>query len=201
MKLFSIDGKIYRTLEQVWQVMELSLLFLLGSVPIVTIGASTAAMFRVRFDMVEEGSVPIASRFWAAYRHGLKRAVSAWLMMIAGFAGLFAVYWGVASLMNGSQYVLMPVVVVGAVWMLVCVNVLPLLAFSSAWSVPLGTLFREAASLALGHVLQSAVMVCVLLAAMLSVAFVPWLAFLAVLFFPGLVCYTMAWFIRWSYAR
>ncbi|NEG88919.1 DUF624 domain-containing protein [Bifidobacterium aerophilum] len=198
MKLFSIDGKLYRTLELVWQVMELSLLFLLGSVPIVTIGASAAAMFRVRFDMIEEGSVPIASRFRSAYLRALKRAVPVWLIMVSGFVVLLAAYWGAAMLTGGNQYILMPLVAVGAVWMLTCVNVFPLLALRPAMDVPIAMLFREAVRAGLGHVLQSALMVCALLAAVLSVAFVPWLLLVALLFFPGLVCYARAWLIRWT---
>ncbi|MCH9275882.1 YesL family protein [Bifidobacterium amazonense] len=201
MKLFSIDGKLYQVLEQIWQVMELSLLFLLGCLPVVTIGVSATAMFRTRFDMIEEGDVPIMSRFWSAYRRDFGRAVAMWLSVIAGFAALLGAYWGVAALTGGSQYALMPLVVVGAVWMLTCVNVFPLLALRSGQSLPLAVLFREAVSLGLGHVLQSALMACVLLAAALSVMFVPWLLLAAVLFFPGLTCYARAWLVRWACAE
>lgn len=200
MKLFSIGGRLYRTLELVWQVMELSLLFLLGSVPIVTIGASAAAMFRVRFDMIEEGAVPIVSRFRSAYLRALRRAVPAWLIVVVGFVLLLAVYWGVSMLTGGNQYVLMPLIVVGAVWMLTCVNVFPLLASRPALDVPVVVLFREAVRAGLGHVLQSALMVCVLLAAALSVVFVPWLLFVALFFFPGLACYARVWLVRWARA-
>lgn len=201
MKFFSLDGKLYRALERVWQVMEVSLLFLVGALPILTIVTSAVAALRVQFDLIEKRETPVASRFWSVYKRTLKTSIEAWLIILAGFAALFGVYWGGSKLTYGSQYALIPVVCVSAMWMLIGINVSSLLAFSEEWDMRVGALFKQSVALGFGHVLQSALMVILLLAPIAVVVFVPGLLPIAILLFPGLVFYVRAQLARWEYRQ
>ncbi len=60
-------------------------LWLLCSLPIVTIGASSAALFTcIRKILAKDGVRP--NVFFESFRHSLKRASGAWLLMLALFA-------------------------------------------------------------------------------------------------------------------
>ena len=54
MKFFSIDSPVYRFMQRLWDVVKLNLLWLLFSLPIVTVGCSTIAAFSVTLKMTED---------------------------------------------------------------------------------------------------------------------------------------------------
>lgn len=59
---------------------KLNFLWLLFSLPIVTIGASTAAAFAVTLKMADEREGYIAKQFWNAFKANLKQGIPAGLM-------------------------------------------------------------------------------------------------------------------------
>ena len=66
MKIFAFDGPVYRGLEKLFNVMLLHILWVICSIPLITIGASTTALFAVMLKLVkgEEGyiiSQPLAA--------------------------------------------------------------------------------------------------------------------------------------------
>ena len=86
MKLFSIDGPLYNFFSRLLDMIKLNFLWLLFSLPIVTIGASTAAAFAITLKMVDEREGYIAKQFWNAFKANLKQGIPAGLM------NLFFVY-------------------------------------------------------------------------------------------------------------
>ena len=86
MKLFSIDGPLYSFFSRLLDMIKLNLLWCLFSLPIVTIGASTAAAFAVTLKMVDEREGYIAKQFWNAFKANLKQGIPTGLM------NLFFVY-------------------------------------------------------------------------------------------------------------
>ena len=86
MKLFSIDGPLYHFFSRLLDMIKLNFLWLLFSLPVVTIGASTAAAFAVTLKMVDEREGYIARQFWNAFKANLKQGIP------AGLLNLFFVY-------------------------------------------------------------------------------------------------------------
>ena len=80
MKLFSIDGPLYSFFSRLLDMIKLNLLWCLFSLPIVTIGASTAAAFAVTLKMVDEREGYIAKQFWNAFKANLKQGISTGLL-------------------------------------------------------------------------------------------------------------------------
>ncbi len=69
-------------LTRVCDLMCLNILWLLCCIPIVTIGASTAALYRVTLDMAAENESTIIRRFFAAFRDNFKTATKLWLLLL-----------------------------------------------------------------------------------------------------------------------
>lgn len=80
MKLFSIDGPLYNFFSRLLDMIKLNFLWLLFSLPIVTIGASTAAAFAITLKMVDEREGYIAKQFWNAFKANLKQGISTGLL-------------------------------------------------------------------------------------------------------------------------
>ncbi|MBP3569154.1 MAG: YesL family protein [Lachnospiraceae bacterium] len=80
MKLFSIDGPLYQFFGRLLDMLKLNFLWLLFSLPIVTIGASTAAAFAVTLKMVDEREGYIAKQFWEAFKANVKQGIPTGLL-------------------------------------------------------------------------------------------------------------------------
>ena len=80
MKLFSIDGPLYHFFSRLLDMIKLNFLWLLFSLPVLTIGASTAAAFSVTLKMVDEREGYIAKQFWGAFKANLKQGIPTGLL-------------------------------------------------------------------------------------------------------------------------
>lgn len=54
MKLFSMDGKFLETFNKITDLVTLNILWLLCCIPIITIGASTSALYQVTLQIAEK---------------------------------------------------------------------------------------------------------------------------------------------------
>lgn len=68
MRFFSVDSPLYRFLCRLWDILQVNFLFLIGCIPVITIGASAAGAFKVCLHMVDEEEGYI----WKEYVKGFK---------------------------------------------------------------------------------------------------------------------------------
>lgn len=86
MKLFTINGKFYKFLNTLWKLVKLNIIWLIFSLPIVTIGAATIAALKVTNDMVndEEGYI------WRDFIDSFKKNIKVGILI--GIITLFLSY-------------------------------------------------------------------------------------------------------------
>ncbi len=84
MQLFSVDGGIYKFLDRFWSVVKLNFLWLVFSLPIITIGASTVAAFSVTLKMAENEEGHVARQFFKAFKENWKQGT------VLGLIGIVA---------------------------------------------------------------------------------------------------------------
>ena len=75
MKFFSTEGGIYKFMTRLWDMIKLNFLWLICSLPIVTIGASTIAAFTITLKMVEEKEGYVARAFFKAFKANFKQGM------------------------------------------------------------------------------------------------------------------------------
>ena len=87
--MFSEDNRIIRALTRVFDLMLLNILFVLCSLPIITIGASLTALYSVTLKMVENEENYIAKGFLSAFRSNFAQSTVVWvvLLIIGGLLG------------------------------------------------------------------------------------------------------------------
>ena len=88
--MFSMDGPLWRALNFIADVMILHFLWLIHSLPLVTIGASISALHYVCLKMVRGESPYVWAGFWKGFRESFKQGTILWLCFaaIAAFIGL-----------------------------------------------------------------------------------------------------------------
>ncbi len=85
--LFSVDGKFYRFISRLWDMIKLNFLWLLFSLPIVTIGASTVAAYSVTLKMVDETEGYVGRQFVKAFKENWKQGIPLGIItMVAYYA-------------------------------------------------------------------------------------------------------------------
>ncbi len=80
-KRFFVFWDLY--FRKFWKLIQLNLIFLLFSLPIITIGPAYVAMCRVMKDMVNERGVFLFSDFFDAFKSNFKQSIGFWLIDLA----------------------------------------------------------------------------------------------------------------------
>ncbi|MDO5416347.1 MAG: DUF624 domain-containing protein [Lachnospiraceae bacterium] len=94
--LFSIDGPLWNFTNKILQFLWLSLLWAFCSLPIVTIGASTTALYTVMLAIIREQEGYLTSSFFRAFKVNFRQGTALWgFQVLAGILLLtdLAVYF------------------------------------------------------------------------------------------------------------
>lgn len=86
---FSIDGGLYRFLGKFWDLIKLNFMWLLFSLPVITIGASTVAAYSVAMKMVDDEEGYVASSFVSAFKANFRQGT---VMGLVFLAATYAIY-------------------------------------------------------------------------------------------------------------
>lgn len=82
-QLFSTDGVIYRFLTVTGNIIIATVLWLIGCIPVVTIGTSTAALYYTIVKSVRKEVGYVHAEFWRGYKLNLKKGVAATAALLA----------------------------------------------------------------------------------------------------------------------
>lgn len=128
--LFHYDGYLNRILTKLMYIAELNLLFLICSIPVITVGASCTAMYTVLFRFVRNDEPDILKTFFKAFRENLKNASCIWAAMLAA-AGTLAVNYYALYHMDGGWTEALRVFfnLIFIIWVMLWVYIFPAAAY------------------------------------------------------------------------
>lgn len=95
MAVFSYESKFSKVMMRISQGCYLNLLWFLCSLPLVTLGAATTALYDVTLRMAHNEEGEITSQFFRAFRNNFKQATVIWLIIL-----------GLAAVLGTDIYVL-----------------------------------------------------------------------------------------------
>ncbi|MCQ2442244.1 MAG: YesL family protein [Oscillospiraceae bacterium] len=104
MKIFDPDSPLMSALGKLADLFFCNMLFVVFSLPIITMGASLSALHCCAVSLVndtEESFIPL--QFWKAFRKNFKRSTLAWLICLGIFLLLGAYYLAVSMLTPSLQ--------------------------------------------------------------------------------------------------
>lgn len=127
-KAFNQSGWFYRFLSRLWDLLVLNFLFLLTSIPIITIGASASALYSVTLKAVRNEESYLVRSYLSAFKENAGKATLLWCVWVA--AGIIL---GVDIFVLGKASDFGNILILGGwvcaiVWMLSGLYLLPLQA-------------------------------------------------------------------------
>lgn len=78
-KLFNPDNPLMRLLSKFFDLMILNILFLITSIPFITIGASIAALFNITLQIVNDDDPYIVKGYFKAFCSSFRQATAIWI--------------------------------------------------------------------------------------------------------------------------
>ena len=85
-RLFGMDSPLMVALMKIGDLLCLSVCWLVFSLPIFTIGASSTALYAAVFYCLRRNEAGVWKHFWKAFRENFKRSTLAWLIELAVLA-------------------------------------------------------------------------------------------------------------------
>jgi uncharacterized membrane protein YesL len=113
---------------RLWDIVKISLLWLLCSIPIVTIGPATVALNKITLQMVDEAEGYVARDFLKAFKENFKSSI---LLGLLGVAALYAVYLDMQffqALEGSPMLFLVAAIITGFVCSMAFIYAFPLMA-------------------------------------------------------------------------
>ena len=88
-RLLDINNPIMRFLTAMFDLMALSVLWVVFSLPIFTMGAASTALYSAAYHHVRKGEDYLWNSFFSAFKENFKRSTLTWLVALAilGFLG------------------------------------------------------------------------------------------------------------------
>ena len=189
-----MNNKFFRFWWKVGNIVLINILWILCCIPVITVGASCAAMYRAIFDL-REGKAGCIKNFFCGFKKCFGLATKVWLCLAAA-AGVVYLIPQVVSVL---QMQIVSLVTAGALfavmiilWLLM-VCVFPLVAY---FDTNLKKTLRNAAFIAIKHRKKSVGSALIAAIPLALLMFVPeiflWTSGIWALIFPGAVAYLIA---------
>ena len=151
-----MDSPIMRFMTKVADIMILNLLFILTSLPIITIGAAWTSLYYVSMKLVRDEEGSIVRSFFHSFRMNFRQATILWIGTVAVFAVLIAdllilaqIDSPYAAAMNTS------VLILGVVILMILQYLFPLIA---KFDASIRQTLKNACLIAMGHLPKTILM-------------------------------------------
>ena len=89
MKFFSVESPLYKFLSKFLDVVKLNFLWILFSIPVITVGASTVAAMSVALKMTDDEEGYIGKSFLKAFKENWKQGTLLWIITVIA---VYAIY-------------------------------------------------------------------------------------------------------------
>ena len=88
-RLFNTDGVVYMFMTIIYRFVILNLLWCISSLPLITVGASTTALFYVAGKIVRKEEVNEFKDFIKGFRDNFRQGTAIWLILCGAYAIIF----------------------------------------------------------------------------------------------------------------
>ena len=157
-----MESPFFTAMSKVADFIILNLLFILCSIPIITMGASMTALSYVMLKMKEDEEGYLVRSFFKSFKANFLQATAIWLIMLVIAFGLF-MDWRIlgAGVITGTFVSIMRVfLMIGAiVWLMIVIYVFPMVA---RYENTTAVMFKNAVLLALGNAPKTILMILIL---------------------------------------
>jgi uncharacterized membrane protein YesL len=101
-QLFHLDNPVFKFIEKFWECIFLSILWCVFSIPILTIGASTTALYYTAYKNIRKGKEHVWSCFWSSFKTNFKQSTAFWFILLATGVIFYMDYRMLGQLKNNT---------------------------------------------------------------------------------------------------
>lgn len=200
--LFHYDNPVWRFIGKFFDVMVLNLLWVICSIPIVTVGASTTAVYYVTMKLVRDENDSVVKAFFRSFKENFKQATVIWLILLLSGALIgFDIYFflHIQTAQSAVRTVMMALLFAFAIlWVLIFLYAFPLQA---KFYNPIRRTLFNGFFMSVRHILQSLVMLVTDAAIVVIALLVPMLFMLLVLFGFPLLAFFNSYIFVWIFDK
>ena len=155
-KFFNMDSPIMRFMTKVADIMILNLLFILTSLPVITIGAAWTSLYYVSMKLVRDEEGGIVRSFFQSFRMNFRQATVFWVGTVVVYAVLIADLLILAQIDSPYAAAMnMGVLIIGVVILMILQYLFPLVA---KFDASLKQTLKNACLMAVAHLPRTILM-------------------------------------------
>lgn len=189
MKFFSVDSPLYRFLSRVLDILKLNFLWILGSLPVFTIGASTTAAMSVALKLADDEEGYIAKSYFEVYKANFKQGVPMGLIFLVAWYAVYLDFQLFEAVKNNPVILLIIGMVSVFLVIIAMIYSFPLLA---RYENTVVRTIRNSMDISRKYFGKTLILVILVAAEVLIFQYNSTMIFLGILFGPGFIIYTVA---------
>lgn len=193
MGFFSIESPIYKFISRLWDVIKLNFLWILFSLPIITLGASTVAAYYVALKMVDDEEGYIGRSFVKAFKTNFKQGTVLGLLAMTAF---YTVYLNIElfnALESNPVILLIMGVLGGIVFLFSLLYAFPLIA---RYENTLVRTIRNSFDISIRYIVRTIILLIILALELFIIFYNLTTMFLGILIGPAFIIFTIAAFAK-----
>ena len=128
-KLFDIENPVWRCLGKIWDAIWLTILWVVCSLPVITIGAASTAVSYVALKVMKDEEGGLTKQFFHSFKQNFKQATVIWLVALLLTIVLAVNFWFYYQMNNTFSKIFMIVLIIlSVVFAMVMHYIFPVLA-------------------------------------------------------------------------
>ena len=186
-KLFDLDGPLFGFFTKLASAFWLSVLWVVTSLPIVTIGASNAAIYYILLKILDEKDVKVTKEYFKAFKDNFKMATKIWIPLLGVIlVGIFDI--NICILIGGTLPQIAAILFMCAE-ILLCIFGLYVFPIMGRFENTIKQTIKNAALMPIKHYICTLwLIVLITLVIVLGIIFPP-----ITLFWPGIIAFVTAY--------
>lgn len=197
--MFKLDSPLMNFLNKVADIMILNVMFLLCSIPIITIGASFSAAYYMGYKMVKNEESYIAKGFLKAFKENFRQSTIIWVLVLLVIGILAADYRII--LYSGIEFAQWIRISTVTVTLIIAMGVVFVFALQARYTNTVKNTIRNSFLMALSHLPTAFLLIVVYAVPVVIFYFVPQILPALVLLSMGAVLYFKSFLLLRVFAK
>lgn len=189
MALFNINSGFFKFINRLLDVLFINLLWIICSLPIVTIGASTCAAFSITLKMVDDEEGYIGKTFFKAFKQNFKQGTMMWLITAPCVYMLYLLWQMVIKSEDINAIVIIGVILLTAIAISINLYSYPLIA---RYENSLKNIIKNSFGICVQFFIKTLILIAVVAVEIIIIMWNRWTLLAGIIIGPEFIIYTIS---------
>lgn len=189
MALFNMNSGFFKFINRLLDVLFINLLWIICSLPIVTIGASTCAAFSITLKMVDDEEGYIGKTFFKAFKQNFKQGTLMWLITAPCIYMLYLLWQMVIKSEDINAIVIIGVILLTAIAISINLYSYPLIA---RYENSLKKIIKNSFGICVQFFIKTLILIAVVAVEIIIIMWNRWTLLAGIIIGPEFIIYTIS---------